>query len=123
MGIQSYRDLVVWQKAMELVVECYRIARCFPDAEKFGLTSQMQRAAVSNPANIAEGRERGHLKKFIRHLGIACGSQAELETQIEIASRLGYCDAKTQSALLQQIAEVGRRLTALRSSLRRRLKQ
>jgi four helix bundle protein len=85
MGIQSFRDLVVWQKAMELVVECYRITRSFPDAEKFGLTSQMQRAAVSIPANIAEGRERGHLKEFIRHLGIACGSQAELETHIEIA--------------------------------------
>jgi len=87
------------------------------------LTSQMQRAAVSIPANIAEGRERGHIKEFIRHLGIACGSQAELETHIEIANRLGYCDAESQNALLSHNKQVGKMLTSLRSSLRRRLKK
>jgi len=123
MPIQSYRDLVVWQKAMDLVVDCYRVSTRFPDSERYGLTSQLQRAAVSIPANIAEGRARGHLKEFINHLGIACGSQAELETHLEIAFRLKYLDADAQSKLNQRLAEIGRMLTALRASLRRRLNE
>lgn len=123
MPIRSYRDLVVWQKAMDLVVDCYRVSTSFPDSERYGLTSQLQHAAVSIPANFAEGRARGHLKEFIKHLGIACGSQAELETHIEIAFRLKYVDAHSQTRLNQRLAEIGRMLTALRTSLRRRLNE
>jgi four helix bundle protein len=121
MAIRSYRDLVVWQKSMDLVVDCYRATRSFPDGERFGLVSQLQRAAVSIPANIAEGRSRGHTKEFIRHVGIALGSLAELETHIEIAGRLGYLPSERGAALSARTSEVGRMLTALRVSLRRRL--
>lgn len=123
MSIRSYRDLIVWQKAMELVVQCYRMTRQFPESERFGLTSQLQRAAVSIPANIAEGRERGHRKEFIRHLGIARGSQAELETHFEIAIRLGYFNPDQHPGVKNQIDEVGRMLTALRASLIRNEKK
>ena len=76
MSILSYRDLKVWQKSMELVLACYEVTMRFPASEKYGLTSQLQRAAVSIPANIAEGRARGHTREFIRHIGIANGSLA-----------------------------------------------
>lgn len=122
MGIESYRDLLVWQKSMDLVVECYGVTRGFPDAVRFGLSSQLQRAAVSVPANIAEGRGRGHLKEFLRHVGIACGSLAELETHVEIARRLGYLPPERGMSLTERAGEVGRMLTGLRTSLRRRLK-
>ncbi|MGQ0633168.1 MAG: four helix bundle protein [Planctomycetaceae bacterium] len=90
MSISSYRDLQVWQRGMDLVVACYRLAKRFPDEERFGLVSQLQRAAVSVPANIAEGRGRSTTRDFLRHLSIACGSLAELETHIAIGVRLGY---------------------------------
>jgi four helix bundle protein len=121
MKIESYRDLVVWQKSMELVVECYRAARTFQDNDRFGLSSQLQRAAVSVPANIAEGRSRGHIKEFLRHVSIACGSLAEIETHVEIAQRLTYLPPEKAHSLLKQTDEVGRMLTSLRASLRRRL--
>lgn len=90
--IKSYQDLDVWQKAMDLVVMCYKLCKKFPKHEVYGLASQLQRAAVSVPANIAEGRQRQHVKEFIQHLSIAYGSLAELETHIQIAGRLGYID-------------------------------
>ncbi|MGQ0635236.1 MAG: four helix bundle protein [Planctomycetaceae bacterium] len=121
MSIDSYRDLIVWQKSMALVLDCYAATRSFPDSERFGLSSQLQRAAVSIPANIAEGRSRGHLREFLRQLGIACGSLAELETHIEIGRRLSYIDGTRGGALADRTAEVGRMLTRLRTSLRRRL--
>ena len=74
MAVRSYRELQVWQKTMDLVVECYSLAMRFPDSERYGLISQLQRAAVSVPANIAEGQGRGHTSEFIRFLGIAYGS-------------------------------------------------
>jgi len=85
MSVQSYRDLQVWQKSMDLVTECYRATQQFPKTEIYGLTSQLQRAAVSVPANIAEGQGRQHTKEFIQHLSIAYGSLAELETHLQIA--------------------------------------
>ncbi len=88
MAITSYKDLEVWQKAVELVVQCYQITKGFPANEVYGLASQLQRAAVSVPANIAEGRSRRHNKEFIQYISIAYGSLAELETHIEIAKRL-----------------------------------
>jgi len=86
--MQTFRDLVVWQKAVELAKQTYILTQQFPSEERFGLASQMQRAAVSIPSNIAEGKLRGSPKEFMHFLRIAFGSGGELETQIEIAKRL-----------------------------------
>lgn len=86
--IESFRQLIVWQKAMDLVVELYVLTEKFPKEEMYGLTSQMRRAGVSIPSNIAEGRSRGSRKEFRQFLLVAYGSGGELETQIEIAKRL-----------------------------------
>lgn len=86
--IHSYNELIVWQKAMELVVAIYKLTDLFPKTEMYGLISQMRRCAVSIPSNIAEGRRRGTRKDYRQFLLIAYGSGAELETQIEIAKRL-----------------------------------
>ncbi len=88
--MKSYRDLEVWSLSMDLVEDVYRETGKFPDEERFGLSSQMRRAAVSIPSNIAEGSGRKNAKEFIQFLYIAKGSLAELETQIEIAHRLNY---------------------------------
>jgi four helix bundle protein len=88
--IQSHRDLIAWQKAMDLVVETYTVSRDFPKEELYGLTSQMRRAAMSVPANIAEGQGRRLSGEFIHFLGNARGSLLELDTHLEIALRLGY---------------------------------
>ena len=122
MNIRSYRDLEVWQKAMALVVECYRITKEFPRSETFGLASQLQRAASSIPANIAEGRERQYTKEFLQHLSIAYGSLAELETHLEISWRLNYIDENLLNGLLAKTAEIGRMLNGLRKSLQTRVK-
>lgn len=86
--IHSYKDLIVWQRAMELVTAVYELTEAFPREEMYGLTSQIRRSAISIPSNIAEGRVRGSAKEFMQFLRIAYGSGAELETQIEIAKRL-----------------------------------
>ena len=102
---------------MDLVVECYQITKDFPKSEIYGLSSQLRRAAVSIPANIAEGRERQYTKEFIQHLSIAYGSLAELETHIQIAERLNYLDINKVKQTLEKTAEVGRMLNGLRKSL------
>lgn len=103
MKIESYRDLVVWQKAMDLVIAVYELTSKFPKEEVYGITSQMRRAAISIPSNIAEGKYRGTRKDFAQFLRIAFGSGAELETQLEIARRLDLISEKeyqqTQSLL------------------------
>ena len=86
----SYKDLIVWQKAMDLVVEIYRICKFLPKEENYGLSDQMRRSVVSIASNIAEGQARDSKKDFLRFLSIAQGSKAELETQIEICRRLKY---------------------------------
>ena len=86
----SYKELIVWQKSMNLVVEIYKLTEFFPKSEIYGLTSQMRRCAVSIPSNIAEGRRRGSKKDYRHFLIIAYGSGAELETQIEITKRLSF---------------------------------
>ena len=86
--INTYKDLIVWQKSMDLVVEVYKLTEFFPKSEIYGLTSQIRRCAVSIPSNIAEGRRRGSKKDYRHFLIIAYGSGAELETQIEIVKRL-----------------------------------
>lgn len=119
--IGSHRDLQVWQKAIELVVECYEASNQFPESEKFNLTSQVRRAAASIPANIAEGRARGTTKNFLNFLAIANGSLAELDTHLELAVRLQFVSRESKQSLQLRMDEVGRMLSGLRQSLRRKL--
>ena len=114
--MRSCRELIVWQKAMDLVVDIYRITRTFPKSEVYGLAGQMQRASVSVPSNIAEGHALKQTQAYLRHLAIASGSLAELETQLEIADRLGYL-LQPDQMVFEQATEVGRMLSALRKSL------
>lgn len=118
--IRDYRDLTVWKLAMELVVECYSAARRFPRAEAYGLSSQLQRAAVSVPSNIAEGNGRASLGDYLRHLSIANGSLMELETHIRVAQRLGYLSEAQECQVLSLSRQVGRTLGALIKRLRSR---
>jgi four helix bundle protein len=118
---KSYRDLEVWKKAMDLVVIYYRMTRRFPRSEIYGLTSQLQRAAVSIPSNIAEGHQRRHTKEFLQHLSIAYASLAELETHAEIARRLNYIDEDRINVVLTLTAEIGRMINGLRKSIERSL--
>ena len=104
---------------MDLVFECYQITKEFPKSELFGLTSQLQRAAVSVPANIAEGQARQHTKEFLQHLSIAYASLAELETHIQIAERLNYLDTNQCRQLIDKTSTIGRMLNGLRKSLKK----
>ena len=116
--VRSYRDLVAWQKAMDLVTEIYRVSHKFPREELFALTSQLRRAAVSVPSNIAEGQAKSSRKEFLYFLSNAKGSLSEVETQILIARNLGYTDEDDLNFLLGLSAEVGRILNGLLASLR-----
>lgn len=118
MKIESYRDLFVWQKAMDLVVECYKFVSELPKNETYGLISQVQRAAVSIPANIAEGHGRDHLGDYLRHLSIANGSLKELETHLILVERLGYRAENESEPLLARCTEIGKMLSGLSKSLR-----
>ena len=117
MVVKSYKDLEVWQKSMDLVVMSYKTTKSFPQNEAYGLASQLQRAAVSIPANIAEGRERKYSKEFVQYLSIAYSSLAELETHIQIAERLNYIDNDKTKQLLDKTAEIGRMINGLRKSI------
>lgn len=119
--IQSYRDLQVWQKATDLVVECYRLTKHLPKSETYGLASQIQRAAVSVPANIAEGHGRDHLGDYLHHLSVANGSLMELETHLLITNRLGYLQEDQLAPVRNLTAEVGRMLAALTRSRKKKL--
>jgi len=120
MAIKSYRDLQVWQKAMDLVVESYKVANLFPKNEAYGLATQIQRAAVSIPANIAEGHGREHLGDYLHHLSCANGSLMEPETHLLIASRLSYITESQVESVLKRTAELGRMLAGLISKLKSR---
>ncbi len=113
--MRGYRDLETWQRAMELVKAVYIATRHFPKDELYGLTSQLRRAAVSIPSNIAEGCGRNSRNELHHFLGQARGSLAELETQLELAKGLGYLDAVAATALLSKAAQLGRMLTGLRA--------
>jgi four helix bundle protein len=115
--IKSHRDLIAWQKALELAVDVYKSTKPFPADEKFGLTNQIRRAASSVPANIAEGQGRRTRKDFVHFLYNARGSLLELDTHFELALRLGYLEPETYSGLRQQMDEVGRVLNGLIRSL------
>ncbi len=115
--VKSYKDLLVWQKGIQLVKKVYQLTQTFPDAEKFGLVSQMRRAAVSIPSNIAEGQARHTRKEFIQFLSHSEGSVAELETQLILGVELGFCGlADTQEA-----TSLATELSKMLDSLRRRL--
>ncbi|MGO9084208.1 MAG: four helix bundle protein [Candidatus Sulfotelmatobacter sp.] len=114
---RSYKDLVAWQRAMELVTAIYRATATFPKDELFGITSQLRRAAVSIPSNIAEGQGRLSEKEFRFFLGQARGSLMEVETQLQIAENLGYLQKEHTNKLLEACAESGRILNGLLASV------
>ncbi len=113
MTIGNHQDLIVWQKAMDLVMKTYQLSKTFPHDELYTLTSQMRRAAISIPSNIAEGRRRHSEPEFKRFLRIAFGSAAELETQIEIADRLGYGKKEHYEEAKELVVEVLRMLNVM----------
>jgi four helix bundle protein len=115
--LSSYRDLLAWQRAIDLVENVYSATESWPKSELFGLTSQVRRAAVSVPADIAEGQERFSTKEFIHHLSIARGSLLEVETHIIVTQRLRYLSTEVTSALLECSAEVSRLISGLSRSL------
>lgn len=104
--MQSFKDLIVWQKSMDLVSGVYLLTRTFPREELYGLTSQMRRSAISIPSNIAEGKKRRTRKDFLQFLRIADGSAAELETQLLLAERLSYGRNSNLCALLCEIQKM-----------------
>jgi four helix bundle protein len=118
MLVNSFRDLLVWQKAMSLVERVYVVTERFPRAEQYGLTAQLRRAAVSIPSNIAEGHAR-RTGYFLNHLNMAIGSEAELQTQLELAYRLKLTGEANVEPLLEYAAEVGRMLHGLVASIER----
>jgi four helix bundle protein len=117
--VKNYKELEIWQKAVNLAIEAYKATSHFPDAERFGLTAQIRRASTSIAANIAEGWGRGTTKEYIQFLLIARGSLMEFETQAVIGGRLNYLTEVQLGALQGQIAEVGKMLNGLIQSLRR----
>jgi four helix bundle protein len=117
MPLQSYRQLRVWQRGVALASECGALADALPDRERFALASQIRRAALSIPANIAEGYGRNGRAEYVHHVGIARGSLYELETLIEIARLRGYMTEDAIARVSQRTREVGSMLTRLRLRL------
>jgi four helix bundle protein len=117
MPVKDYRELIAWQKAMDLVEAVYRRTASLPNEERYGLTNQMRRAAVSVPSNIAEGQGRRSTRDFVHFLSIARGSVKEVETQVVIARRLEYFDERQESELLSLTEEASRLISGLIRSL------
>jgi four helix bundle protein len=117
MASEAFRDLKVWQDAMTLVEDVYRVTLRFPADERFGLTAQIRRATVSIPSNIGEGKRRKRLRAFLYHLDVALGSQGEVEVQLEIAKRLHFVTQDDYQKLLDRVTEVGRMLNGLIESM------
>jgi four helix bundle protein len=116
--IKSHKDLIVWQKSIKLVVHIYRLTDTFPKTEIYGITSQIRRAAVSIPSNIAEGKGRGTRADFAHFLVMARGSGCELETQLTITENLGYITKQELGGILTELDEVMKMLNGLISSLK-----
>lgn len=116
--IKGHRDLIVWQKAMDLVTDIYRLTEKFPKSEIYCLVTQTRRCAISIPSNIAEGRRRGSKKDYCNFLCIAFGSGAELETQIDIAKRLGYAEKSSYNKIDELLSEIMRMLNKMISNLK-----
>ena len=123
MGVRSFKDLIVWQKSVDLVEAAYRLTRDFPRQETYGLSSQMQRAAVSVAANIAEGSGRDSTREFIHHLAYSLGSLAEVETYLVVSTKLGYASQKSVTFLESQSDRIGKMLRALQKALRAKLRR
>jgi len=117
--VRGHRDLLVWQRAVDLAISVYDATTTFPQRELYGLVAQMRRGAVSVPSNIAEGHGRDHLGDYLHHLSIANGSLMELDTQFVIASRRGYLTENSARKLFDGSAEVARMLAGLTRSLKR----
>lgn len=115
---QSYRDLIAWQKAMQLVTNIYQSTQEFPKEERYGLTNQLRRAAVSVPSNIAEGQARFSQKEFKHFLSQARGSLVEIETQLLISKSLGYLSETSTRVLMDAASELGRILNGLIASIK-----
>ena len=113
--MRGYRDLIVWQKAMELVTSVYEATSAFPRHELYGLTGQIRRAAVSVPSNLAEGHGRASRREFHQFISQARGSLMEVETQLEIARNLGYLSSADAAEVLAKASRVGRMLNGLRA--------
>lgn len=119
--IRSYRDLVAWQKSMQLMLSVYELTHSFPNEEKYGLMQQLQRCAVSVPSNIAEGSSRRSTQEFLRFINISTGSLAEIETQVTASAVLGYITSQKEEMILQQCDELSRILQGLYTSLQSRI--
>ena len=120
-SVKSYQDLRVWKEAMRLTVEVYKLTEMFPTHERYGLVSQLRRSAVSVPSNIAEGHARLSTRDYLRHISIAFGSLAELETQLHLSRELGLANDQTIGEILNCAASLGRQIRSLSKSLRQRL--
>ncbi len=118
--VKSFRDLTVWKRSNDLVEDIYLLTRHFPDTERFGLISQMRRASVSVPSNIAEGQARHTTGEYIRSVANAEGSLAELETQLRLSKRVGLCNEKEFQKIIPTMNEIRKMLNGLRISLKRR---
>ncbi len=118
--MSSYGDLVAWKKGMRLALSVYRATKSFPREELYGLTSQLRRAAVSVPSNIAEGQARFSHKEFNHFLGNAKGSLAEIDTQLLLARELEFLSVEDAKKLLEETEELGRILSGLRNSISER---
>jgi four helix bundle protein len=116
-GIKDFKDLIVWQKAMDLAVETYELIKKLPREEVYALSSQMRRAAISIPSNIAEGNERNSTKEYINFLSIAIGSKAELETQLLLCCRFQYFTQEQAEKAFDLLAEVGKMIQTLSKNL------
>jgi four helix bundle protein len=119
MSYNGFRDLKVWQRAIDVAVEVYRLTQTFPSNERFGLTAQMRRAAVSVPSNIAEGHGRTTRGEYANQLSVARGSLKELETLSEIARLLSFIDEVCHTSLQEQCAEISKMLTVLKRKIDR----
>ena len=117
-NITTFRDLVAWQKAMDLAYDVFVLTKLFPKEELYGLTSQLRRAGVSVPSNVAEGQGRRNDREFAHFLDIAHGSICELETQVMLAERFGYIATDQKDPVLALAAEVGRLVSALVAKMR-----
>jgi len=117
MKVKNFRDLIAWQKALDLVEETYKASKSFPKEELYGLTSQIRRAVVSIPSNIAEGQGRDTTREFRHYLSIAYGSLCEVQTQIFIAQRLTYMKEDQVVRLLSMATDVARLINGLSNSL------
>ena len=113
MSVESYKELIVWQKAMDLTAGVYKLTQKLPKEELYGLSNQMRRAAVSIPSNIAEGQSRNSSKEFCQFLSIARGSKSELETQLQLCVKIGYLGDSDITSLMELLEEISKMLVAL----------